>query len=28
MMSLIEDGFIKAVSGMTNLEEVLRVTQE
>jgi type IV pilus assembly protein PilB len=28
MISLIEDGFIKAVSGITNLEEVMRVTQE
>ncbi len=28
MLSLVEDGFIKAVSGLTNLEEVMRVTQE
>ena len=28
MLSLIEDGFIKAVSGLTNLEEVMRVTKE
>jgi hypothetical protein len=25
---LVEDGFIKAVNGLTNLEEVMRVTQE
>jgi type IV pilus assembly protein PilB len=28
MISLVEDGFIKAVNGLTNLEEVMRVTQE
>jgi len=28
MISMIEDGFIKAKSGMTTLEEVLRVTKE
>jgi type IV pilus assembly protein PilB len=28
MLTLVEDGFIKAVSGLTNLEEVMRVTQE
>ena len=28
LLSLVEDGFIKAVSGLTNLEEVLRVTKE
>jgi type II secretory ATPase GspE/PulE/Tfp pilus assembly ATPase PilB-like protein len=28
MLSLVEDGFIKAVSGVTNLEEVMRVTKE
>jgi type IV pilus assembly protein PilB len=28
MVTLVEDGFIKAVSGLTNLEEVMRVTQE
>jgi type IV pilus assembly protein PilB len=28
MTTLVEDGFIKAVNGLTNLEEVMRVTQE
>ncbi|MDO8558510.1 MAG: GspE/PulE family protein [bacterium] len=28
MVSMIEDGFIKAVQGVTSLEEVLRATQE
>ncbi len=28
MMTLLQDGFIKAKSGLTSLEEVLRVTQE
>lgn len=28
MLSMIEDGFIKAVQGVTTLEEVLRVTRE
>jgi type IV pilus assembly protein PilB len=28
LLTLVEDGFIKAVSGLTNLEEVLRVTKE
>lgn len=28
MITLVEDGFIKAFNGLTNLEEVMRVTQE
>ncbi|MEA3272515.1 MAG: GspE/PulE family protein [Patescibacteria group bacterium] len=28
MITLVEDGFIKAVKGMTTLEEILRVTKE
>jgi len=28
MMTLLQDGFIKAKNGLTSLEEVLRVTQE
>jgi type IV pilus assembly protein PilB len=28
MTTLIEDGFVKALNGITNLEEVMRVTQE
>jgi type IV pilus assembly protein PilB len=28
MLTLVEDGFIKAVNGLTNLEEVMRVTKE
>ncbi|HTW96423.1 MAG TPA: GspE/PulE family protein [Candidatus Methylomirabilis sp.] len=28
MLTLIEDGFIKAINGLTNLEEVMRVTKE
>jgi len=28
MISMVEDGFIKAVQGITSLEEILRVTKE
>jgi type II secretory ATPase GspE/PulE/Tfp pilus assembly ATPase PilB-like protein len=28
MTSMLEDGFIKAVKGVTSIEEVLRVTKE
>jgi len=28
MLTLLEDGFIKAINGLTNLEEVIRVTKE
>jgi type II secretory ATPase GspE/PulE/Tfp pilus assembly ATPase PilB-like protein len=28
MRPMIEDGFVKALSGVTTLEEVLRVTRE
>jgi|WetSurMetagenome_2_1015567.scaffolds.fasta_scaffold02060_9 type IV pilus assembly protein PilB len=28
MVTLVEDGFIKAINGLTNLEEIMRVTQE
>jgi type II secretory ATPase GspE/PulE/Tfp pilus assembly ATPase PilB-like protein len=28
MISMIEDGFIKAAQGTTSLEEILRVTKE
>ena len=28
MMTLTQDGFMKALSGITSVEEVLRVTQE
>ena len=28
MLTMLEDGFIKAIQGLTSLEEVLRVTRE
>jgi type II secretory ATPase GspE/PulE/Tfp pilus assembly ATPase PilB-like protein len=28
MISMVEDGFIKAIQGITSIEEVLRVTKE
>jgi len=28
MITMLEDGFIKAVQGITSIEEVLRVTKE
>ena len=28
MLSMIEDGFYKVISGITSIEEILRVTRE
>jgi len=28
MLTMIEDGFVKAVQGLTSIEEILRVTEE
>ncbi len=28
MVTILQDGFIKAVKGITTIEEILRVTQE
>ncbi len=28
MLTMLEDGFVKAARGLTSIEEVLRVTQE
>jgi len=28
MVTMVEDGFIKAVNGITSIEEILRVTKE
>ncbi len=28
MLTMVEDGFLKAVLGLTSLEEILRVTKE